>query len=324
MYLEVAYIEVVAMIENQNIEWKRIWRDEYLKWICGFANAQGGSLYIGKDDKGNVVGVDHAKKLSEDIPKKVRNILGIIVDVNMHTQDGKDYIEIVTAPHPYPVNYKGQYHYRTGSAKLELTGEALNRFMLEKQGKNWDAVPVPHVSVDDLKAETFDFFRKRGIQISVYEDKIIIWNDGILPEGWTAEKLTQQHPSRPYNPDIANAFFRSGYIESWGRGTINIIRMCVTAGLPAPEYQCAISDFQVEFRKDRFDIVNLKKLRLNERQITATFYVKEHGEITNALYQEINDVKKTVATEELGKLVRKGLLQQSGKGRGSKYIIGRF
>lgn len=25
------------MSENQNIEWKESWRDEYLKWICGFA-----------------------------------------------------------------------------------------------------------------------------------------------------------------------------------------------------------------------------------------------------------------------------------------------
>ena len=33
--------------ESQNIEFKESWRDEYQKWICGFANAQGGVLYIG-------------------------------------------------------------------------------------------------------------------------------------------------------------------------------------------------------------------------------------------------------------------------------------
>ena len=37
--------------ENQNIEWKESWRDEYLKWICGMANAQGGKLYIGINDE---------------------------------------------------------------------------------------------------------------------------------------------------------------------------------------------------------------------------------------------------------------------------------
>ena len=50
--------------ESQNIEFKKNWRDEYLQWVCGFANAQGGTLYIGIDDNGNVVGLDKAKKLA--------------------------------------------------------------------------------------------------------------------------------------------------------------------------------------------------------------------------------------------------------------------
>ena len=43
--------------ESHNIEFKENWRDEYLKWICGFANAQGGKLIIGKNDDGDVIGV---------------------------------------------------------------------------------------------------------------------------------------------------------------------------------------------------------------------------------------------------------------------------
>ena len=54
--------------ESQNIEYKESWRDEYLKWICGFANAQGGSIFIGVNDKKEVVGVENSKKLMEDIP----------------------------------------------------------------------------------------------------------------------------------------------------------------------------------------------------------------------------------------------------------------
>ena len=80
------------MAENQNIEWKESWRDEYLKWICGFANAQGGKIYIGKNDNGTTVGISNSKKLLEDIPNKVRDVLGIIVDVNLEMEDGKEYI----------------------------------------------------------------------------------------------------------------------------------------------------------------------------------------------------------------------------------------
>lgn len=59
------------MSEHQGVEWKEIWKDEYLKWICGSANAQGGTLIIGKDDNGDVTGISNAKKLLEDIPNKI-------------------------------------------------------------------------------------------------------------------------------------------------------------------------------------------------------------------------------------------------------------
>ena len=71
------------MTESQNIEYKTVWKDEYLKWICGFANAQGGTIFIGKDDDGNVVGVNNAKKLLEELPNKITTVLGIVADVNL-------------------------------------------------------------------------------------------------------------------------------------------------------------------------------------------------------------------------------------------------
>src|SRR4051812_33655379 len=69
--------------EHQHVEWKESWRDEYQKWICGFANADGGILEIGRDDRGRVVGVEDAVRLLVDIPNKVRDTLGIMVDVNL-------------------------------------------------------------------------------------------------------------------------------------------------------------------------------------------------------------------------------------------------
>ncbi len=110
----------MIMNENQNTEWKESWRDEYLKWICGFANATGGKIYIGMNDNGKVVGVADADKLLEDIPNKVRDVLGIIVDVNLLEENGLKYIEIDVPPYSNPINYKGQYHYRSGSMSSGL------------------------------------------------------------------------------------------------------------------------------------------------------------------------------------------------------------
>lgn len=364
------------MTEKQNLEYKISWRDEYLKWICGFANAQGGKMIIGANDNGEIEGLSDAAKLLEDIPNKVKDILGIMVDVNMQTECGKEYLEVNVEPYPTPISYKGQYHYRSGSTKQELKGAALERFLLRKLGKRWDALPVPKVSAADLSDQTFSHFRKKSvtskrlpieevsvsnsalleklrlvegpylkraalllfhpdpeafftgayikvgffrthtdllyhdtihgnlfeqvdkamdliltkymnalisykgvqrvetypfpeeaireavlnavihkdygcgnpIQISVYDDKIYIWNQGQLPDDWTVEKLLDKHASMPYNPDIANTFFRAGYIESWGRGMLKIRTECTNVGLPEPEFDYDANGLMVLFK----------------------------------------------------------------------------
>lgn len=95
--------------ETQNLEFKECWRDEYLKWICGFANAQGGNLYVGIKDNGEVCGIQDAKKLMEDIPNKVRDMLGILVDVNLKEKDNKQYLEFATEAYPYPISFRGKF-----------------------------------------------------------------------------------------------------------------------------------------------------------------------------------------------------------------------
>ena len=363
------------MKENQRIEWKESWRDEYLKWICGFANAEGGVLHIGRNNKGVVVGVPNAARLIEEIPNKVRDILGIVVAVNLHEEAGKEWLEIEVEPYPSPVSYKGEYYVRSGSTKLELKGAALDRFLLRKQGRTWDGAPVPRVSPRDLSKTAITGFRKlakesrrldasvlresgaglldklnlldgghlkraavllfhpdperfitgayvkigyfrtesellyhdevhgdlfsqaqktmellltkylkaaisyRGIhrvetlpvpepalreamlnaiihkdyasgspvQIRVYADKLKVWNAGELPDNWSVANLLGEHSSRPFNPSVANAFFRAGEIEAWGRGVQRIFDACREAGTPAPSIRYQPGDLWLEF-----------------------------------------------------------------------------
>ena len=437
------------MPEQQNIEFKSSWHDEYLRWICGFANAQGGALYIGKDDKGTVVGLKNAKKLLEDLPNKIISILGIVADVNLHQTPQGNFIEIVVEPQPNPVNYKGEYHYRTGSTKQELKGAALDKFILQKQGRRWDSVTIPNVPISDLKQDTFTFFKEKGIksnridessindtpaqvlenlkltekdllkraalllfhpdpekfvtgayikigffrtdsdllfqdeihgnlfeqvektmellltkytralisyegisrvetyeypkdalreallnaithkdyagctpiQISVYADKIMMWNEGQLPENWTIKKLLTKHSSRPYNPDIANAFFRSGYVEAWGRGIEKITEQCITAGLPTPQFEPEGSDFWVIFRKDIYNKEYLSKLGLNERQIDALVYFKLKGEITTSEYAERYKITDRTARNDLSTLEEKEILIKQGGTKLARYLF---
>ncbi len=435
------------MSENQNIEWKESWRDEYLKWICGFANAQGGKIHIGINDKGEVVGVDNAKRLMDDLPNKIVTNLGIVCDINLLSESNKEFIEIIVEPYPNPVNYKGQYHYRTGSTKQELKGAALDKFLLQKQGKRWDSVPVPKIDINELDDNAFVIFKKKAkisgrvdddvlndsnksllenldlidddyitragillfhpkpdkiftgsfikigffttdddlrfqdeihgnifeqiektldliktkylkakirydgasrieefpfpppafreailnaiahkdyssttpIQISVYENKMIIWNQGQLPENWTVDKLAEKHPSVPYNPKVSNALFRSGYIEAWGRGTINMINECAKHNIPRPIFKYDFSGFFVELRKFTKDY--LESIGLRESFIKIMLYVQEYGQIGNTEVQEICGVSKRTASNYLAELEKDYLDKKGATGKGTYYTL---
>ena len=362
------------MPEHQMVEWKESWRDEYLKWICGYANAYGGTLFIGKNDVGTVKGITGSKKLLEDLPNKITSGMGIIADVNLLFEGELEYIQIVVDKYPFLISYHGKYYYRSGSTMREITGTELDKALLKSQGKTWDGVPLPKLSVADLKQDAIKLFKKKAlergrlekedvnvsdailmedlhlyeddylvraamlafyedpekwvtgsyikigyfvtdsdlkyqdevhgplieqvdktmdlvytkylkalidykgiqrieqymfhkdafreillnaivhkdysscnpIQISIYEDKIYIWNDGKMPANLSStEKLFKKHSSKPFNPKLAEIFFKSGMIEAWGRGFDKIKEACEKYDAPLPEYDISENGIMV-------------------------------------------------------------------------------
>ena len=160
------------MKENQHIEFKQSWRDEYLQYICGFANAQGGTLYIGIDDKGNVCGIDNAHSLLENLPNRINQLMGILADVNLLTEDGKEYISIHINPSSQPLSYHGKYYYRTGSTLQEMNGVALRDFLQEKSNTSWDQSIVPEATFDDVDPEAVDYFVYKGIAAQRLDESV--------------------------------------------------------------------------------------------------------------------------------------------------------
>jgi ATP-dependent DNA helicase RecG len=140
------------------------------------------------------------------------------------------------------------------------------------------------------------------IQIRIYENKLSIWNEGILPAGITFADLRGNHPSKPRNPIIADVCFKGGYIDAWGRGTLKIITACRDAELPEPEMKEEFGGVMITLFKDRFTEEQLRKMGLNERQVKAVLYVIENGNITNTKYQELFSVSKPTATRDLSEL----------------------
>ncbi len=150
-------------METQNIEYKKLWKDEFLKEICAFANAQGGTLYVGIDDNGKTVGVADAKNLLETLPNKVRDTMGIVVDVKHQLKDGKNIIAIIVEQSSVPISYNAQYYVRSGSTKQELRGTALQEFILKKMGKQWDDVYHDTATIDCIDPKAITYFIKRSI-----------------------------------------------------------------------------------------------------------------------------------------------------------------
>ncbi|MBT3210160.1 MAG: transcriptional regulator [Bacteroidetes bacterium] len=438
------------MPEQQNIEWKISWRDEFLKWICGFANAKGGQLFIGKDDNGNIVGIDNYKRLLDDLPNKIQNHLGILCEVNLHDEGSKYYIEIVVNPYDTPISYQGKYHYRSGSTKQELKGNELNEFLLKKSGKTWGDIIEQKATFADIDENSVEVFKKEAvrtkrlpaierekdikqifrnlrlveddklkraavllfgkepcnfyinayakigkfgnsdhdlqsqeiiegsaflladkiieildkkyfikaisydklhrvetppypyeairealinaiihrnyfgppIQISLYDNKIMIWNVGELPRQLSITDLKTKHSSYPKNQILADVFFKGGLIEAWGRGTLKIINECIKFGLPEPDIEILSGGICVTMYKNKLDEKFLSKLLLNERQKKAIKYLKVNERITNREYQELSDCSNRTASRDLSDMIKKKIIESSDKkGAGTFYQL---
>jgi ATP-dependent DNA helicase RecG len=159
------------------------------------------------------------------------------------------------------------------------------------------------------------------IQIRIFDDRIEMWNPGLLPEPLTLKDLKKKHKSIPRNPLIANSFFLIKFIEQWGTGTNDMINLCSEWELPEPLFEHITGDFVVTFRKELTESF-LREKGLNERQIKAVTYVKERRNITNKEYCKLNEVSKRTASNELKDLVLKKVFKITGEGkRGLRYIL---
>lgn len=171
------------MPEHQTIEWKESWHDEYLEWICGYANAYGGTLYIGKNDNGDIVGLDRkkTKALLESIPCKITDTMGIVADVNLLCDGEIEYIEIIVDKYPSLISYHGKYYYRSGSTMRTITGKELDKAILKSQGKTWDGMPIIKLKPEDLRKESIDLFKEKSIQRNrLTKDDVNVSDDVLL------------------------------------------------------------------------------------------------------------------------------------------------
>jgi ATP-dependent DNA helicase RecG len=186
--------------------------------------------------------------------------------------------------------------------------------------ENWE-YPYEAIRETVLNAIVHRDYMGAPIQISVYDDKLIVWNEGRLPDNMTVDDLKRKHSSRPHNPILAGAFFKGGLIEAWGRGTLKIIDECKKAGLPEPDIELNSGGISVTIFKNIYSEKQLKDKGLSERQIKVVLYVKENGSITNSIYRKIFDISEKTALRDFEKLVELKILKKEGEKKGTFYNL---
>ena len=150
-------------------------------------------------------------------------------------------------------------------------------------------------------------------QLKIYPDKLILWNEGTLPNGIKIADLKKSHPSRPRNELLADVFFKAGLIETWGEALSRLQMNVKKPDCLSRSLKRSLVAFQFVFIKIFILEEKLRKIGLNERQIKAIKYVKERGKITNREYQELNKCSRNTVTNDLRKLIQKGIIKESGK-----------
>jgi predicted HTH transcriptional regulator len=166
-----------------------------------------------------------------------------------------------------------------------------------------------------------DYASGAAVQVSVFSDRVEVWNPGALPPGLTPARLREPHGSVARNPRICEALFLTRYIEKYGTGTLMMIRESVAHGLPEPRFEQRGGELVVTVWRDWLTEQRLAKLGLNERQKNALLELRTAERITNADYQRVSGAARKTATRDLADLVDRGILERIGLRKAAHYVL---
>ncbi len=165
-----------------------------------------------------------------------------------------------------------------------------------------------------------DYASNASVQVTLFSDRLEIWNPGELPPPLTMERLRVPHPSIPRNPLVADPLFLARYIEKAGTGTLDMIALFRAAGLPEPDFRQDGGMFVQTLWRDWLTAEVLDELGLNARQRKALVAIRSERRVTNSRYQTLTGASRPTTKRDLEDLVRKGVLNATGAGRGAAYI----
>ncbi len=162
-----------------------------------------------------------------------------------------------------------------------------------------------------------------SVSIAIYDDRLEIISVGPLPFGLRPDDLARPHPSRPWNPLIAQVFHRRGIIEQWRRGTIKMAELTERAGLAPPEFEGTRHEVVVRFRPIRYVPPtrvsrNLSRLQRELLQVLAQLGSTSLKQIRADVGL---DIPERTVQDNLQMLRQYDLIEITGAGRGARWRL---
>jgi ATP-dependent DNA helicase RecG len=159
--------------ESETIEFKTSFNAETIETLVAFANAKGGSVYVGITNDAEVVGVVLGKESTANWVNEIRNKTApyIIPDVEILENDDKTVVVLSIIEYPVkPVSFKGRYYKRTGNSNRLLSVSEVVNLHLQTVNSSWDAYPDTIHSLDDISLDkvqaAIEVMKSNGLTIN--------------------------------------------------------------------------------------------------------------------------------------------------------------
>ena len=421
-------MEAIDMRETRTLEFKETITNTFLKTVSAFSNYDGGTIFFGVDDDGNIKGLPDVKQACLDIENKINDSITPQPDYTLEVQNNDQTIKLtVKSGLQKPYLYKSKAYKRNDTATIEVDTLEFSRLVLDGKNIRFEELPckdqelsfeilhcklketvrIENFNKDTLKTlnlyddvngfnnaaglladknhfpgidivkfgENISIIQKRStfenisvlevyekaidvfrdyyqyeviqgadrkkmekvpeaafreaianalihrvwdvnsqIRVSMFDDRIEIVSPGGLPSGITEEEYLSGKLSVLRNRNLANVFYRLGFVEIFGTG-ITRIKQLYAESLIKPDFE--VSENAIEIVLPIFE----KNADLTEDEIVI------YKLLSKTMLKPISEVApyvpfgKSKTIKLLKEMCQKGVIAVEGKGKGTKYII---
>ena len=421
-------MEAIDMRETRTLEFKETITNTFLKTVSAFSNYDGGTIFFGVDDDGNIKGLPDVKQACLDIENKINDSITPQPDYTLEVQNNDQTIKLtVKSELQKPYLYKSKAYKRNDTATIEVDTLEFSRLVLDGKNIRFEELPCKdqelsfeilhrklketvrienfdkdtlktlnlyddvngfnnaaglladknhfpgidivkfgenisiiqkrstfeNISVLEVYEKAIDVFRdyyqyeviqgadrkkmekvpeaafreaianalihrvwdvNSQIRVSMFDDRIEIVSPGGLPSGITEEEYLSGKLSVLRNRNLANVFYRLGFVEIFGTG-ITRIKQLYAESLIKPDFE--VSENAIEIVLPIFE----KNADLTEDEIVI------YKLLSKTMLKPISEVApyvpfgKSKTIKLLKEMCQKGVIAVEGKGKGTKYII---